>query len=348
MAPTNELLSSDPTGLFAANPAPGLTFVPPDYQLNMAAGMTPENLLYKPHPLMSVPLGTPPHSFCPPPVQNKIRSVPMSDSCVLKLKGLPYSTTEQEIYDFFSGYEIRKVAFVLESDGRPSGLAFAEFDSTEEALRAMQKNGEYIGDRYVKLLHVPKQEMEDQVKFGTAAIPKTPKPRSIMGLPTAALYGLPGFAAPQTYLPQMGLNPTLNRSLSTPAAPAFHLAPGGMPWSMPPSALPAMSLPSNLSLRPHSFVSSPFAHIRHFTNDGSTVRVRGLPFRVTEQEIREFFSTFNFIPTSVQIDKDTTGRSSGEGWITFVSPDEARRAVRERNRQYLQNRYLELSVLQIN
>lgn len=80
----------------------------------------------------------------------------------------------------------------------------------------MQKNGEYIGDRYVKLLHVPKQEMEDQVKFGTAAIPKTPKPRSIMSLPTAALYGLPGFA-PQTYLPQMGLNPALTRSLTAPA-----------------------------------------------------------------------------------------------------------------------------------
>ena len=117
---------------------------------------------------------------------------------------------------------------------------------------------------------------------------------------------------------------------------------------MGPSAMPAMTLPSNLSLRSHPFVSSPFSHIRHFTNDGSTVRVRGLPFRVTEHEIREFFQSFNFIPTSVQIDKDTSGRSSGEGWITFVSPDEARRAVREKNRQYLQNRYLELSVLQIS
>lgn len=36
----------------------------------------------------------------------------------------------------------------------------------------MQKNGEYIGDRYVKLLHVPTREMDEQVKYGTAAIPK--------------------------------------------------------------------------------------------------------------------------------------------------------------------------------
>lgn len=35
----------------------------------------------------------------------------------------------------------------------------------------MSKNGEYIGDRYVRLLHVPKQEMEEQVRLGTLAIP---------------------------------------------------------------------------------------------------------------------------------------------------------------------------------
>lgn len=30
-------------------------------------------------------------------------------------------------------------------------------------LQALSKNGEYLGDRYVRLLHVPKQEMEEQV-----------------------------------------------------------------------------------------------------------------------------------------------------------------------------------------
>lgn len=86
--------------------------------------------------------------------------------------------------------------------------------------------------------------------------------------------------------------------------------------------------------------SGPLAHIRHFNNDGSTIRIRGLPFKVTEQEIMEFFQGFRFIPNSVQIDKDSSGRSSGEGWVTFINSEEAKRAVRERNRQYLQSRYL--------
>lgn len=29
-------------------------------------------------------------------------------------------------------------------------------------LQALSKNGEYIGERYVRLLHVPKSEMEEQ------------------------------------------------------------------------------------------------------------------------------------------------------------------------------------------
>lgn len=30
-------------------------------------------------------------------------------------------------------------------------------------MQAMSKNGAYIGERYVRLLHVPKQEMLEQV-----------------------------------------------------------------------------------------------------------------------------------------------------------------------------------------
>ena len=39
-----------------------------------------------------------------------------------KLKGLPYSATEQDIRNFFDGFEILGVHWVSEPDGRPSGL----------------------------------------------------------------------------------------------------------------------------------------------------------------------------------------------------------------------------------
>jgi hypothetical protein len=44
------------------------------------------------------------------------------DSAVLKLKGLPYTASSHQIYDFFAGFNVNEVAFVYEPDGRPSGL----------------------------------------------------------------------------------------------------------------------------------------------------------------------------------------------------------------------------------
>lgn len=35
---------------------------------------------------------------------------------------LPYSCTEQDIKNFFAGFDVNKVAWVSEPDGRPSGL----------------------------------------------------------------------------------------------------------------------------------------------------------------------------------------------------------------------------------
>lgn len=57
--------------------------------------------------------------------------------------------------------------------------ALTRHPSAHVCLQAMgRKNGEYMGDRYVKLLHVSKQEMEEQVRLGTSAIPGNPgKPR---------------------------------------------------------------------------------------------------------------------------------------------------------------------------
>ena len=36
------------------------------------------------------------------------------------------------------------------------------------------------------------------------------------------------------------------------------------------------------------------------------------------------------------------GRPNGEGWCTFVSPEEAQRAIYSKNRQHLGNRYVEI------
>ena len=57
-----------------------------------------------------------------PGASGRFSRIRHEDSAVLKLKGLPYTTVEQQLLDFFKGYNVLKIAFVYEPDGRPSGL----------------------------------------------------------------------------------------------------------------------------------------------------------------------------------------------------------------------------------
>jgi len=59
---------------------------------------------------------------CSRPVPASLGKRPQEESSVLKLKGLPYTATEQQILSFFEGFNLVRVAFVYEPDGRPSGL----------------------------------------------------------------------------------------------------------------------------------------------------------------------------------------------------------------------------------
>jgi len=123
---------------------------------------------------------------------------------VIKVKGLPYKASLQEIRQFFAGYVVKPdgVSIILHPDGRPSGMAFVEFVSTQEATRAMEKDhaqfGLSYGERFVTLQLVGRQEM------AAAKITRESDMRqaslgqfgSMMGMAgMAGMAGMPGMAA---------------------------------------------------------------------------------------------------------------------------------------------------------
>ena len=61
------------------------------------------------------------HEGQSPGVHRQVRPVGTASN-VLKLKGLPYSTTKEQSFDFFKEYALLDVGFVYEPDGRASGL----------------------------------------------------------------------------------------------------------------------------------------------------------------------------------------------------------------------------------
>lgn len=58
---------------------------------------------------------------------------------ILKVKGIPFKACAADVRKFFSGYKIKAggVSFIMHADGRPTGMAFIEFATPQEAVRAM-------------------------------------------------------------------------------------------------------------------------------------------------------------------------------------------------------------------
>ncbi|NWI65546.1 GRSF1 factor, partial [Todus mexicanus] len=65
---------------------------------------------------------------------------------VVMLRGLPFSSTEEDIEDFFSGLKITDIAFVYRGERR-TGEAFVQFAAPDMAAKALLRHREYIGNR---------------------------------------------------------------------------------------------------------------------------------------------------------------------------------------------------------
>ncbi|XP_035513756.1 G-rich sequence factor 1 [Morone saxatilis] len=73
---------------------------------------------------------------------------------VVRLRGLPYSCTEADIVQFFSGLDIMEngITFVKDySKRRNSGEAFVQFSTQEAADEALQRDRRHIGNRYIEV-----------------------------------------------------------------------------------------------------------------------------------------------------------------------------------------------------
>ena len=71
---------------------------------------------------MEPPLWSPSAEIEAPDVVNGHDRSSQETSTILKMKGLPYTTSTPQVEEFFAGYIVKSVAFVYEPDGRPSGL----------------------------------------------------------------------------------------------------------------------------------------------------------------------------------------------------------------------------------
>lgn len=81
-------------------------------------------------------------------------SVDQDEGYVVKLRGLPWSATAQDVLEFFKGSKIVNgeygIHMTTSREGRPSGEAFVEFEDEDHMESALNKDRDHIGNRYIE------------------------------------------------------------------------------------------------------------------------------------------------------------------------------------------------------
>uniref|UniRef100_A0A6T8QA73 RRM domain-containing protein n=1 Tax=Chlamydomonas leiostraca TaxID=1034604 RepID=A0A6T8QA73_9CHLO len=140
---------------------------------------------------------------------------------ILKMKGIPFKATANDVRKFFQAYKIKPdgISFIMHADGRPTGMAFIEFETPQEAVRAMEKDrakfGPEYGERFCMLQLVGRHEM-DKVQLQKEGDPGTNKLlNGINVLQAAAIATQAALQNPalQPILMAQAANPWLNHTL---------------------------------------------------------------------------------------------------------------------------------------
>ena len=73
------------------------------------------------------------------------------DHHIIRVRGLPFSATEEEVIKFFNNCNIQQVHFCKNRDGRPSGGAFIEMETLRDVKEGLKFDRKTMGSRYVEV-----------------------------------------------------------------------------------------------------------------------------------------------------------------------------------------------------
>jgi len=267
------------------------------------------------HHGMQAPYGFAPYGMAPQ--MGFVGGMGPGADAVVKMRGLPYKVTRNDILDFFTGLSVplNGVHLMFNEREQPTGEAYVEFASPEDRERAMTKDRQHIGGRYVELFRVSRGELIaalEQFVGGYMSNQMVMAPNGMGAQAYGGMYGMP------------------------------HGSPYGQPYAAGPGA---MGYGAHGAMQQHMGMGMQagahgMAGVPNGGTKGSTLRMRGIPFRSTVEDVMRFFAGFQVIPGGVVIGQ-RDGRATGDCFVTFTSPAEAQRAT-IMNNKHMGTRYVEL------
>ncbi|XP_041048983.1 heterogeneous nuclear ribonucleoprotein H2-like [Carcharodon carcharias] len=246
-----------------------------------------------------------------------------NDGCV-RLRGLPFGCSKEEIVQFFTGLEIVPNGITLPMDyqGRSTGEAFVQFATQEIAEKALKKHKERIGHRYIEIFKSSRAEVRTHYD----------PPRKLMSGLRPGPYDRP--MTGRAYgLTSRGSYEKMRRGVYGGGYGSYDDY-NGYSDGYGYGSDHGYGRDGGLSGQGYGNSDTSYQ-----STTGHCVHMRGLPFRATENDIYNFFSPLN--PVRVHIEIGSDRRVTGEADVEFATHEDAVAAM-SKDKAHMQHRYVEL------
>jgi len=276
------------------------------------------------------------------------------NSFIVKLSGIPYSATVEDVAYFMAGVDIKGgrkqgVHLTKEESGRASGEAFVELMCKEDIAVALKKDHEYMGERWIAVTRATAQEMEDDKdKAGTIK-----RQLDAKGEYVCKIRGLP-WSTTAADIENFFADSVLKDDKTT----SIHIlrnAEGRLSGQAFVEFKSSDDLENALKRnREHmgkrylEITRSDMGDLKRLAdrstnvakNKDPVVLLRGLPFDVTNDDVEKFFHGLSI--TDVQMVYDSAGiRPMGKAFVAFTSTTDSEKALAMHGER-IGSRYVEI------
>lgn len=275
----------------------------------------------------------------------------LARSKILFLRGLPWGVDEKDVKAFFLPIALREVTFVNCSNGRPTGEAFVCLDDEKDTFDALLLHRQRLGKRYIEV-HLSNEEgMGSRIQrmgvrdCSSGWIRIRGLPYGFSSIEVAKLFEnfqvtkddvtmsvhstgyLAGYCNGEAYVKLR------NQETAAQAKKALH-----MTW------VDERYLEIYLMSEEERYMAEAFqvGHRNQMLQHAADclIRMRGLPFSSTVQDVVEFFQGYNVEPEHVIL-LQADGKPRGEA-LVWMDPDRVHRAKETLHMARMGRRYVEL------
>uniref|UniRef100_G3PVF9 RRM domain-containing protein n=1 Tax=Gasterosteus aculeatus aculeatus TaxID=481459 RepID=G3PVF9_GASAC len=306
---------------------------------------------------------------------------PVDSETVIRARGLPWQSSDQDIARFFKGLSIAKggVALCLNAQGRRNGEALVRFINSEHRDLALERHKHHMGSRYIE---VYKATGEEFLKIAGGTSNEVAQFLSKENQVIIRMRGLPFTATPQDVLSFLGPESPVTDDAE---GLLFVKYPDGRPtgdafvlFSCEEYAQNAlkrhkqilgkryielfrstaaevqqvlnryMSAPLISTLPPSPIMPVPVLasppYLPAASSSRDCVRLRGLPYTAGIEDILEFMGehTVDIKPHGVHMVLNQQGRPSGDAFIQMKSPDKSFMVAQKCHKKTMKDRYVEV------